>query len=162
VVDVFGRGLNNTLYQKWYTTSGGWTPNWYQMPLPVGHGLLSSGPDSASWGPTRCDVVARVADGTVEHWYWDGTWHLENLGGNINGEPTIVSREPGSLDVFANIGNTPYRDTYTAGVGWSGWTTMYGLIVSAPDAASWGKNRIDLVAQGFLGNSSVMHAWTGS
>jgi len=162
-LNVFAVGGDGQLWHKWYDPAiGGWS-GWYQMALAT-HGALTSGPDSVSWAPNRVDVVARAGDGTIEHWYWDGSaWHVDNLGGsNTVGAPAITSWESGRLDVFENIENSPHRKSWIPGVGWTAWEPMYGLISSGIDAASWGKGRIDIVAQAFLGNNSVMHAYTGS
>lgn len=161
-LNVFAVGGDNQLWHKWYDPAiGGWSA-WYQMSL-VTHGALTSGPDSVSWAPNRVDVVARAGDGTIEHWYWNGsTWGLDNLGGsNTVGAPAITSWESGRLDVFENISNSPYRKSWIPGVGWTTWEPMYGLINSGIDATSWGKGRIDLVAQAYFGNNSVMWAHTG-
>lgn len=41
--------------------------------------------------------------------------------------------------------------------GWHGWEGLGGFITSKPSAASWGPNRIDVVARG--GDSAVWHRW---
>jgi hypothetical protein len=43
------------------------------------------------------------------------------------------------------------------GSSWSGWENLGGQIYSAPEAVSWGPNRIDAFAIG--GNHAMYHRW---
>jgi hypothetical protein len=49
------------------------------------------------------------------------------------------------------------RGVSLPGVQWSGWESLGGRITSRPQAVSWGKNRIDVVARGL--DSAVWHRW---
>lgn len=62
-LDVFARGIDNGLYHLFWTGSG-WG-NWEQM-----GSNLTTGPDAVSWGNNRIDVVAGIAGGTINHWWY--------------------------------------------------------------------------------------------
>jgi len=67
-LEVFGRGLDNTIYQASYDSGwSGWTS--------LGGGLTSD-PAAVSWEEGRIDVFARGADNAMYHMYYDGTWKL--------------------------------------------------------------------------------------
>jgi hypothetical protein len=154
-LDIFVRGTDNALYQKTYTSAGGWSI-WKNL-----GGILTSGPSAVSWGPNRIDVVARATDNTVSHWAWDGSsWKVDNLGGGITADPDISSWGSGRLDLFVRgEGNIPYHRTYTGAGGWSNWERLIGTSGSGLGAVSWGPNRIDVVGKAVDG--SVSHwAWS--
>ncbi len=62
-LSVFVKGLDNNLWQKRFTPTGGWGP-WEMIGGPI-----ASGPGAVSWGPSRVDVFARLPNNTVGHWY---------------------------------------------------------------------------------------------
>lgn len=157
--DLFVRGTNNQLWHRAFT-GGSWTA-W--EPLGGISNYASPSPDAVSWGPNRVDVVF-LNGTTVEHYYWTGTsWGSDNLGGWVCADPTITSTSSEHLDVFVKgcVDGGLWRDSFAPGIGWSGWSPMYGRPASGPDAVSSGKNRIDLVVQDYLANGSIMHGWTG-
>ena len=64
-------------------------------------GGLTSGPGIAAWAPGRLDIVARGADNTVWHKWFDGAWHgWESLGGGAAGDPAVAAPASGQLGVF--------------------------------------------------------------
>jgi Repeat of unknown function (DUF346) len=150
-LDVFARGNNNYLHTNWFpgTTWQGWSS--------LGGPTLESGPGAVSWSSSRTDVVGRAANGNLLHWWYDGSWHSENLGGNIVGDPDISSFASGRLDVFARGTDNTLLHKYFANNTWSGWESLGGSLVSGPGAVSWGNNRIDVV--GRASDNSVTHWW---
>lgn len=75
-IDVFARGSDNNLWQKYW--NGSWQP-WVQ----VGQGIFSD-PTVSSWDMNRFDIFATGTDGDLQHWYWPdatGGWSPpESLG----------------------------------------------------------------------------------
>ena len=65
-IDVFVRGTDNQMWHKFGFGSGQWS-GWE----PQG-GVLTSGPDVASWGSGRLDVFVRGTDDGLWHKWWDG------------------------------------------------------------------------------------------
>lgn len=64
-LDIFVRGLDGNLWQMW-TTGIGWN-GWQQLSVLS----LGSGPSAVSlWGSTRVDIVSRMVDGTIGHWWY--------------------------------------------------------------------------------------------
>ena len=63
---------------------------------------LASPPVAVSWGPDHVNVFAIFKDGGLCNRKWDGQfWNdWELLGGNYIGEPAVISRLPGTIDVF--------------------------------------------------------------
>lgn len=159
-LNVFIRSIGQLLHKRW-TNATGWS-NWSIVPNSVG---IASGPSAVSWGWGRTDVVARMSDDTIGHWYQmapGGAWAYDNLGAKTAGKPAISSWGYNRLDVFAKGGTTSQllHRWWGAG-GWSGWELMGGYLASAPDAVSWGSNRIDVVAQAT--DDTVQHwYWPGT
>jgi hypothetical protein len=156
-IDVFLRGGNNNLYQKY------WNGDWSEGFSNKG-GSLGGDPTAVSWGPNRIDVFARGTDSSLQHLYWDGNnWsNWENLGGGFVGNPDACSWGPGRLDIFArsSSGNLIHK-WYLGSGNWSGWEDLGGPIASDPTAVSWGPGRIDVFARG-LGNTLKHIYYTGS
>ena len=127
-IDLFVRGLARDIYQDTYngTTWSGWKK--------ISNGAASSNPTVASWGVNRLDVFYRGAtgsgNGAVEHLYSaDGgtTWGADSLGGVARGEPRVISRGPGLLDVVIVQPDS--------GVYHKGYSTSANAWNPAPDAA---------------------------
>lgn len=165
-LDVFTRDASGNLIRARYLNGSGWT---YGQAIGLN---IASAPSSVSWDSGRIDVVARMSDNTVGHWFCasnctgEGAWNYDNLGGNITGKPAISSWGTNRLDVFAKgavSGQLVHK--WWGGFGWNGWEGMGGYLESSPDAVSWGYNRIDVVAAGPENGAgrSVWHwYWYGS
>ncbi len=87
------------------------------------------------------------------------SWHFDQLGASIAGDPDIASWEPNRLDVFARGWENGLWDRYWAG-SWSAWGVIGTELVSGPGAVSWGPNRIDVV--GRAANNTVKHWYWAS
>jgi hypothetical protein len=155
-LDIFGRGLDNRMYHKAWSSSG-WS-DW------IGHdGVITSDPAAVSWGPNRIDVFARGTDNSMLHKAWDGTswsaWYTQ--GGGFSSGPAVASWGANRLDVFGRgMDNQIYQQAWT-GSGWTPWVVHAGVVTSDPAAVSWGPNRVDLFAKG--SDNSILHkAWNGS
>jgi hypothetical protein len=158
-IDVFTRGGNNNVYQKYWNDGSGWSAGFSNK-----GGSLSGDPTCVSWGPNRLDVFGRGTDGSLQHLYWNGsTWSSwENLGGGFVGNPDVCSWGANRLDVFArnSAGNLIHK-WYSGSGNWSGWEDLSGPIASDPAAVAWGPGRIDVFARG-LGNTLKHIYYTGS
>jgi hypothetical protein len=115
---------------------------------PVG-GVITSGPDPASWGAGRTDVFARGQEGGLWNATWNGTsWSWTFLGGLINADPGAVSWGVNRTDVFVRgIDNALWHRSFD-GTTWAPWEKLGGVITSGPDAVSWGPNRLDVFVTG--------------
>jgi hypothetical protein len=58
------------------------------------------------------------------------------------------------LDVDDTAG---IRSLYGAGVAWSGWESLGGVLTSAPAVSSWGANRLDCFVRGT--DTAMWHKW---
>jgi astacin (peptidase family M12A) len=142
-LDVFVRGSDNIIYQRWCTGNCGaathntfrltnWFPSNSWFPVPT-NGVTDhmGSPASVSWGYGRVDLVSRrLSDSQVWHQWWQGGWGFwEPLGsppGGTAGSPTIASRGANRLDIFARSTNgSIYWKRWNNG--WSGWE-----LVAAP------------------------------
>lgn len=159
-IDVFARGADNGIYQKWYDTSVGWQP-WHKL-----EGTLGSAPTVASWGSGRLDIFSATANGDLQHlWYGEGTWGTwDNLGKpapnvSVASPPGAISWGDGRIDVFVRGSDgelwQKWYDT-TAG-GWQAWTKIGGVLSSAPTLTSWEPGRLDLFSTGPAGD--LQHHW---
>jgi len=155
-LDVFARGTDNALWQKWWDGAGwhGW--------MSLG-GLVLADPAAVSWGPNRIDVVALGAGAAIHQKAWTGTeWSpWLSLGGRFTSGPAISSWGVNRLDVFARGTDNALWHKWWDGTGWYGWESLGGGLSSDPAAVSWGPNRIDVVVLG-TDNSMFHKAWTGT
>jgi hypothetical protein len=144
-LNLYARGLDDKLWQRW-AVSGPWS-GWQQ----ISAGAISSGPGAVSWGPGRVDTFARNADGSVGHWYYNGSaWYYEPMGSTpeILGDPDVASPTAGSLNLFVRGLDGKLWQKWAVSGPWSGWQQISaGAIASSPAAVSWGPNRVDVVAR---------------
>lgn len=147
-LNVFVRGLDGNLWQKW-SVDGGATWSAFQNVSGVVGGPIASNPGATAWSGSRFDIVARMPNGTPGHWWWDSSsWHFENLGGQILGDPEIASVGPGHLNVFVKgLDGNLWQKWTTDGVNWTGWQMIGGPIASGPGAASALPNSLTVVAR---------------
>jgi hypothetical protein len=163
-LNIYARGLDNNLWYK-YANGGPWSA-WQNVSAATGSGPIASGPGAVSWNSVRVDVVARMANNTVGHWYFDGAWHYDNLGGNITGDPDIASTGEGHLNVFARGATGDLEQKWFVNGSWSGWQdlsalTGSGAIGGGPGAVATSSNTVDVVAR--MPNSTVgRYYWSGS
>jgi hypothetical protein len=152
-LDVFARGTDNLLYQRFTTDDGvNWSP-WIQLPGRT----LTSGPAAVAWAPGRVDVFALGTGGALIHWWHDnGSSFWETIGGTYASAPAVTSWGPQRLDIFLRgTDSSPWHLRFD-----HSWSTPTQLpaaqLSSSPAPASWGRGRIDLIAplQG-----SLWHIW---
>ncbi|HET9934715.1 MAG TPA: M12 family metallopeptidase, partial [Polyangiaceae bacterium] len=144
------RGDDRHLYYKVYASDddtwsvGDWTD--------LGGDFISD-PAAVSRKEHSLDFVAVKANGYVYHGsYEDGVWSAatESLGRpNRDGvsAPAIAAWDSDRLDVFIRSGRTLYQKSWQE-AGWEAWKDVSSSlqIQGKPSAASWGPNRIDVVA----------------
>jgi hypothetical protein len=97
----------------------------------------------------------------VIHYYWDGSkWNTEDLGGRIDGRPTI-SADKSRMDVFARVGNQLWHRAW-AGFrnAWDVWENLGLTIDSDPVAVSTGQGRIDVFYRASNGETH-RYVWDG-
>jgi hypothetical protein len=154
-LEAFARGAGGVLQGRAREPAGSWSAP-EALPPPA----AASGPAAVSWDPARVDVVARLADGTVEHWSrGEGQWETENLGGATTDDPAIASWGSGRLDLLVRgtDGSLDHRDWEPA-TGWTEWEHVPGPpITSSPAAAAPSVGRLDVVAD--VADGTVEH-WT--
>jgi hypothetical protein len=92
VIDVYARGLDDRLYQRWWDGAQ-WNPTdrWYLH--DDGAFRLASSPAVIAWGDNQREVYAQGTDGAVWTKSFDGaSWGPWNsLDGGIKGAPSVVS-----------------------------------------------------------------------
>lgn len=160
-IDVFVRGTDGNLWQKYYDGNvHGWG-NWAPLNVP-----LESSPAVASWGVGRLDVFYANAAGALQHfWYGDGAWQnvetLDQPAANVKivDSPSAVSWGLGRIDIFARgSDNGLWQKVYDGeNGGWQSWVRVGGGINSSPSVSSWGQGRLDVFATGVAGD--LMHFW---
>lgn len=172
-LDIYVRGKDNRLWQKWWTGS-----EW--MPSDLGWSLHDDGdfrftraPDVVAGGNFR-DVYVRGIDGGVYHKFWDGTawspWF--HLGGKIKGSPSAVKPSPTTLDIYVRGEDDRLWQKWWTGSEWMpsdlGWSMHDDgdfRLGSAPCVVAAGPDFRDVYVRGMDG--SVYHkvwdgkSWTG-
>jgi Repeat of unknown function (DUF346) len=119
----------------------------------------NTGPDAASWGPSRLDVFGMGTTGDLQHAFSNGagfsSW--ESLGGVLTSAPGAVSWGFNRIDVVVRGTDQQTWHKWWDGAQWRGWEPLGGVLSSAPDAAAWAPNRLDLFVQGT--DQQLWHKW---
>jgi len=136
------------------------------VPPPAGWqslgGVISSGPDASSWGPSRTDIFVRGSEGGLWDATWNGaSWTWTFLGGVINADPGAVSWGPNRIDVFVRGIDNALWHRSSDGVTWAPWEKLGGVITSGPDAVSTGVGLLDVFVRGTEGGIWRV-SWNGT
>jgi hypothetical protein len=136
-LDVFCRGGDGAIYQRWYDASVGWSPQWYYI-----GGYATSDPDTAWPGPGyAAQIFIRSQNNTVHQIYWNGwTWTHNDLGGYCTSAPTAAFAGDQRLDVYCRGGDMAiWHRQERRCCGWGNWERIDGSwTISAPEAATAG------------------------
>lgn len=160
-VDVFVRGTDNGLYQKFWAGSGDFA-GWF----PLG-GSLSSDPVAVSTAVNFIDVLfPDHSNGITDILYnpntgW-GSTSIPNTGGANDRLATVVSQ--GQVHVFWRTPNDQLRHAVrVSATGWSAPETLAGgtLIGGSPSAVAFQTNRISVFARAKDGRLLTVE-WNGS
>lgn len=119
-----------------------------------------SGPASVAWNSGYTDVFVRSADDALLHRRGTTTWFAwENLGGLLSSDPTVASRAPGRLDVFARGPFDHLWHISFDGATWSEWENLGGDLASEPAAVAMDSGHLDVFARAKDGG--LLHlAWS--
>lgn len=156
--DIFVRGSDNQLWQKWWDQASGWS-DW--CPLD---GNISSAPSVISAAPNHVDAYARGSDGQLWQRWWGGSgWsNWTPLGGQLASAPGVVARQPTRRDVFIRGVDTQlWQKCWDKTSGWGGWAALGGNLSSAPSVISAGPNHMDVYARG-TDNQLWQKWWNGT
>ena len=163
VTEVFGRGMDDSLWQDTFEQGKGWT-GWSRHQ----DGFKLGAPPAVDFSnPGRLQIFGCDAEGAVFHKWWPGpggwnnwsNWHqLE--GGRIKGAPTVVSRTSSITDVFGRgMSNGLWQNTHRSGKGWSGWFRHQdGFVLGAAPAAD-SRNSNHLHVFGIDPSGKVYQNW---
>lgn len=129
--------------------------------LPAAPGALS-GLAVSSWDRERLDLFSRAESGAIIHNFFDSAqwWSWEDLRGDMDSDPTVVSWGPSRIDVFATGSGHVLHKWYGGGAWWpsrADWEDMGGTFTSAPAVVSLAPGSLDLFARG--SNGRLMHRW---
>jgi Repeat of unknown function (DUF346) len=75
----------------------------------------------------------RGQDNTLQHRFYDGTWHTwESLGGSLASDPAVASWQAGRLDVCARSAadNALWHIWYDGS--WHDWGSLGGSLLASP------------------------------
>ena len=143
--DIFVRGLDNELWQKWWDNASGWS-DWF----PLG-GVITSAASVISAGPNHVDVYVRGEDHQLWQKWWGGGWsEWIPLGGQLASAPGVVARPPNHRDVFTRgLDHRLWHKWWASDVGWSNWAAVDDApIGSAPAATSAAPDHVDIYVRG--------------
>lgn len=122
------------LWEKYWTPTGGWTPDWISLGGPI-----ASAPSVIQLADTSVNVYARSTTGTLtERYYVNGYgWSpWIDLGGTIIGEPAALANTDGSVDVFIHApGDVLMEKYWTPGPAWTNWFPLGGSLAGSPVVA---------------------------
>jgi hypothetical protein len=123
-IDVFVRGSDGAVWQKYYNNSV-WS-GWHSLGGQLASG---TGPAVSSWSAGRLDVFAEGTNGVLYHKYWNGaTWSgWESLGGSLTASPSATSPNNGVIDVFVRgTDGAVWQKSFNNG--WSSWKSLGGKL----------------------------------
>jgi Repeat of unknown function (DUF346) len=170
-LDIFGLGVNNDMFHKWWDGSS-WGPSQADWE-PLG-GIFNSPPAAVAWAPDRLDIFGLGVNNDMFHKWWDGgSWgpsqtDWETLGGTFNSPPVVVSWAPGRLDIFGlGVNNEMLHKWWdpawlgSDGTHWgpsqTDWEPLGGIFNSPPAAVAWAPDRLDIFGLGV--NNDMFHKW---
>lgn len=147
--NLFVRGGDDQLWHRFHS-NGRWS-GWYRL-----GGTLASSPSAASFGPGSVIVAARLKNGNLgllqyASAKWSAWAEIPPPPGGALSAPAIVAMSPGKLEILVRgNGDRLWRLSYEANgsrrASTQDWVDEGGQIAGNPAAASWGANRIDVVA----------------
>ena len=127
-LDVWVRGTDSQLYQKYWTPTGGWSGF-----VPLG-GSLTSTPEGTAWAGDRRDVFVRGPGSVIYDRVWTastGWGTFQRMPGVVGSAPAATALAPGVLQLFARASIGLVSNTYNGA--WSGWQN-FSEIPPAPPA----------------------------
>jgi hypothetical protein len=161
-LDVFVIGGDGNLYHRWWSGTAwlGWEPQ--GNPGSSLTGRLTA----VAWSANRIDIIARTSSPSrLWHKWWDGSnwsgWEAHGSPTATIGDPTLVSWQPGRLDIFAVGSDSKLYHQWWPG-GWFAWEGPTGpgsnISSAAPAVVAWGPNRLDILVTD-LQTCSLWHRW---
>ena len=121
-LDVFVRGSDGAVWQRYLTTAG-WS-TWHSL---GGKLAANTGPAVSSPSTGKLTVFAEGTDGALWYKAWSGTswsgWH--SLGGKLTSSPGAVST---SVFVRGTDGAVWTKSTTSTGTSWSSWHSLGGQV----------------------------------
>jgi len=125
---------------------------------------IAGAPAVSSWKEGRLDVFVRSTDNRLfhrvyENELWQGSgWQDLSDGHKIEVSPAAVSWGPDRIDLFAVWDKQLHHRAYQSGT-WNPWTEdLGGVINDAPSAASWKRERVDVLIRN-PDNLSARRLW---
>jgi hypothetical protein len=110
---------------------------------------------STIWAFFATDYVFNQPPETNVTHSWDSGWR--SIGRIVFGSE-IISMGPSNISIFGRgIENALWWSESSNGSSWNNWTSLGGVITSAPGGASWGPGRMDIFARG--GDGKLCHTW---
>jgi hypothetical protein len=166
-VQLFAHGFKGAtddpqVYQKYWSSSGGWSP-WIAL-----GGKIRGRPTARSRQSTICDVFAHGLNDQL--WQrsfnginWQPDWQPVDPGNPADGSfkllgaPTADSMGPDHVQLFANgtkgTSHDPqvYQKYWTASGGWSPWIPLGGRLIGSPAVRSRQSTICDVFGEGVNG-----------
>ena len=122
--------------------------NWTSEDIGI---KVNGAPAVSTWKEGRLEVFVRSLDNRLFHSVyendmWQGTgWTDLSDGHTIEVSPAAVSWGPERIDLFAVWDKQVHHRAYQSGT-WNPWTEdLGGVTTEAPTAASWKKDRVDIL-----------------
>jgi hypothetical protein len=158
-LDVFGIGMNGTLWQRTWTATNGWYP-W----VDTGGGRVQWTPAVTSRGFGSIDAFAVNDDEQVMHRNFNTTtgWsQWVNLGGTASAPPAATALGADRLNVLVrDASGTLATKMWTASSGWYNWVDRQIAIFGGPSVS----HRTDAAMDVFVRHPqerTLMHVFSG-
>ncbi|KAK4644018.1 hypothetical protein QC761_301050 [Podospora bellae-mahoneyi] len=102
--------------------------------------------------------ISSLLGSTVHSSTSGGMAAARDLGGQIEGDPSVVAWGPNRLDVFAKGKDSAIWYRWWNGRAWGSWESMGGRMKGSTSTTAWSANRLDLFAVSAQ-DSSLQHKW---
>ncbi|MGH8080274.1 MAG: N,N-dimethylformamidase beta subunit family domain-containing protein, partial [Lysobacter sp.] len=165
--DLFARGLDNGMY--WRARTGGVWRDWQAL-----GGGFQFAPAASSTAANRLSLFAIGLDSHLYQNQWNGSawsgWtHLgAPAGRSLTSNPTAVSRDGISTDVFVRTSNGSDSQIWRLshdGSTWGAWQSLGGGFKSGPAVSSWDAQQMIVFAIGLddalWNNQWIGGSWSG-
>jgi hypothetical protein len=115
-------------------------------------------------GAEHFEIFTRSLSDHLLYWRYyipatvGGDISAQDLGGTVLDDPSVVTFEDGSIDVYVRgPENRLWHRAYHPLSGWSDWIALGGFIQGAPSAVRSGSSRVDIFARSL--EDHLLHWW---
>lgn len=153
---ILVKGQDGYLYDEYQSPGGSWSA-WRNLGAAI-----SYDPAAVMQAAGHLDVVYATARGLMHRFWENGIWYAPvPVPGSqyVYSSPEVISRGPGSMDLFVRGGGNTLLHASWTNAGWGAWENLGGAITSGPGAATYASNARMMVFARWSDGSLYYRAW---